>query len=213
MTDPLIRQRLIESLEDQLDQFPLESVVRTHASLTDEALSSWSDYLASNGDPGRRRWPHPAELMYEEVGVLLGAMFVLLQAGITETVSIVMRLHQLQGHPLRKGAILDLAAPVHAKTGLSLPKIANAAANYYKHRHEWPADWVVGSAGQQAETLQLIRAMGMAPGQDLADNMLAAVHAITGGQTSQLPQVARLVVTTWRRGLAVHLRRQFKLPD
>jgi hypothetical protein len=213
MNDLHARQRLIESLEDQLDQFPLESVVRTHARLTDEALSSWSDYLASIGDPGRRYWTHPAELMYEEVGVLLGAMFVLLQAGITETVSIVMRLHRLQGQPLRKEAILDLAAPVQSETGLSLPKMANAAANYYKHRHEWPADWADGMTGQQAETIQLVRGMGMAPGRDLADNMLAAVHAITGGQAGHLPQVARLVVTAWREGLAAQLRCKFKLPD
>ncbi|EPZ8361976.1 hypothetical protein ACXW0W_002320 [Pseudomonas aeruginosa] len=79
--------RLVQELEDELDQFPLSSVIRSQAELTEQALGAWSDRLRDIGHPGRKFWDHPAELMYDEAGILLGAMFVLIQAAITETVS------------------------------------------------------------------------------------------------------------------------------
>lgn len=205
--------RLVEALEDQLDQYPLASVIRSHAELIEQRLEDWSDHLCELGGPGRRYWDHPAELMYEEVGVLLGAMFVLLQAGITETVSIVMSIHRLHNQTIGKDAVMDMVPQLHAPTGLSFPKIANAAANFYKHRYEWPADWVAPATSQQGRTINLVRSIGMAPSKDLADNLLSAVHVVMAPSDGGLPDFSRRIVEDWRTRLAAHLRTNFNLPN
>lgn len=203
--------RLVQALEDELDQFPLSSVIRSHAQLAEQALEAWSDRLRDLGGVGRRFWDHPAELMYDEVGVLLGAMFVLVQAGITETVSIVKRIYELNGQKLSKDAVMSLEAEIDSKSGLTYAAISNGAANFYKHRFEWPMDWLGGASKQQEETIGLVRSLGMAPGRDLADNLLSAVHAITRASGGQQQDLATLVVEQWRSRLASHLRSRFAL--
>ncbi|EWC41520.1 hypothetical protein [Stutzerimonas stutzeri] len=202
--------RLVQELEDELDQFPLSSVIRSHAELTEQALDAWSDRLRDIGHPGRKFWDHPAELMYDEVGVLLGAMFVLIQAAITETVSIVKRIYELNGQKINKNAVMSLEADLDSRSSLSYVAIANGAANFYKHRFEWPKDWR-GAPGQSQDTITLIRTLGMSPEQDLADNLLSAVHAIMNSTDSNLADLAGLVVERWRSRLALHLRGQFQL--
>ena len=204
--------RLVEDLEDELDQFPLDSVIRSHAKITDDALDAWLQRLETLGNPGRRFWDHPAELIYDEVGVLLGAMFVLIQAAITETISIVKRIHELDGQKIGKDALLSLDAEVDPKTNLSFPAIANAAANYYKHRFEWPNDWLGSTSKQQEETIKIIRSVGMSPESDLADNLLAAVRVITRESGGGPQDLAGIVVQQWRFKLALHMRSHFKLP-
>lgn len=204
--------RLVQDLEDELDQFPLASVIRSHARLAEDAIDAWSERLATIGNPGRRFWDHPAELMYDEVGILLGAMFVLVQAAITETVSIVKRIHELNGQQIRKDAILSLDAEVDPKSGISFPAIANAAANYYKHRFEWPNDWLGSTSKQQQDTIKTIRLIGMNPGVDLAENLLAGVDAITLSIHGGPQNLAGVVVEQWRSKLAARMRSQFNLP-
>lgn len=201
----------MQGLEDSLDQFPLSSVIRSHAVLTERALDAWSERLRDLGHPGRKYWDHPAELLYDEAGVLLGAMFVLLQAAITETVSMVKRMYQLNGQPIRKEAVMSLEAELDQTSGLSYVAIANGAANFYKHRFEWPEDWVTGVSPQQAETIKLVCAVGMSPEQDLADNLLCAVHAITRTTDCNSKNLPDLVVEKWRTRLALSLRVQFAL--
>ncbi|WP_172150829.1 hypothetical protein [Pseudomonas tumuqii] len=125
--------RLVQELEDELDQFPLSSVIRSHAELTEQALDAWSDRLRDIGHPGRKFWDQPAELMYDEAGVLLGAMFVLIQAAITETVSIVKRIYELNGQKINKNAVMSLEADLDSRSSLSYVAIANGAANFYTH--------------------------------------------------------------------------------
>lgn len=203
--------RLVEELEDELEQFPLSSVIRSHARLTEQALDAWSDRLRDMGDPGRRYWDHPAELMYDEVGVLLGAMFVLVQAAVTETVSIVKRIYELSGEKISKGEVMSLEAELDSKSGLSYVAIANGAANFYKHRFEWPNDWLGSSSKQQEETISLVRSVGMGPGRDLADNLLCAVRAIMNTSGGKPQDLAHLVVEEWRARLAGRLREQLDL--
>jgi hypothetical protein len=203
--------RLLQGLEDLLDQFPLSSVIRSHAELTEQALDAWSERLGDLGHPGRKYWDHPAELMYDKAGVLLGAMFVLIQAAITETVSIVKRIYELNGQTIRKDAVMSLEAEVSPKSGLSYVVIANGAANFYKHRFEWPDDWLGSPSSQQADTINLVRALGMSPEQDLADNLLSAVQAITRTSDDNPKDLSDLVVGKWRARLALSLRVQFSL--
>ena len=147
--------------------------------------------------------------MYDEAGALLGAMFVLIQAGITETVSIVRRIYELNGQKIRKDAVMSLEAELNPKSGLSYVAIANGAANFYKHRFEWPEDWLGNASKQQEDTIHLIRAVGMEPERDLADNLLSAVHAITSDGNPK--ELACLVVEKWRTRLALRLRIQFAM--
>lgn len=203
--------RLVQELEDELDQFPLSSVIQSHARLTEQALDAWSDRIRDMGDPGRRYWDHPAELMYDEAGVLLGAMFVLVQAAITETVSIVKRIYELNGQKISKDAVMSLEAGFDSKSGLSYVAIANGAANFYKHRFEWQKDWLGSSSKQQEDTISLIRSVGMSPERDLADNLLSAVRAITKTSGGKSQDLAHLVVEQWRARLALRLRGQFDL--
>lgn len=202
--------RLVQELEDELDQFPLSSVIRSHAELTKQALDAWSDRLREIGHPGRKFWDHPAELIYDEAGVLLGSMFVLIQAAITETVSIVKRIYELNGQKINKNAVMSLEADLDSRSSLSYVAIANGAANFYKHRFEWSKDWR-GAPGQSQDTITLIRTLGMSPEQDLADNLLSAVHAIMNSTDSNLADLAGLVVEQWRSRLALQLRGQFQL--
>lgn len=203
--------RLVEALVDELEQFPLSSVIRSHARLTEQALDALSDRLRDMGDPGRRYWDHPAELMYDEVGVLLGAMFVLVQAAITETVSIVKRVYELNGQKVSKDEVMSLEAELDSKSGLSYAAIANGAANFYKHRFEWQNDWLGSSSKQQEETISLVRSVGMRPGRDLADNLLSAVRAITNTSGGKPHDLAHLIVEQWRARLAGRFRVQFDL--
>lgn len=202
--------RLVQELEDELEQFPLSSAIRSHAELTKQALDAWSDLLREIGHPGRKFWDHPAELIYDEAGVLLGAMFVLIQAAITETVSIVKRIYELNGQKINKNAVMSLEADLDSRSSLSYVAIANGAANFYKHRFEWPKDWR-GAPRQSQDTITLIRTLGMSPEQDLADNLLCAVHAIMNSTDSNLADLAGLVVEQWRSRLALQLHGQFQL--
>ncbi len=204
---------LVQELEEELDQFPLSSVIRSHAQLTEQALNAWSDRLRDMGDRGRRYWDHPSELMYDEVGILLGAMFVLVQAAITETVSIVKRIYELNGQKISKDAVMSLEAKLDSKSGLSYVAIANGAANFYKHRFEWQKDWLGGAPKQQKDTINLVRSVGMRPERDLADNLLSALNAITKTSGGNLHDLANLVVGQWRARLAPRLRGQFDLPQ
>ncbi|WP_431479940.1 hypothetical protein [Pseudomonas simiae] len=203
--------RLVQGLEDLLDQFSLSNVIRSHAELTEQTLVAWSERLRGLGYPGRKFWDHPAELMYDEAGVLVGAMFVLIQAAITETVSIVKRIYELNGQSIRKDAVMSLEAEINPKLGLSYVAIANGAANFYKHRFEWPEDWDESVSTQQQATINLVRVVGMSPKQDLADNLLSAVRAIANTSDGNIKDLAGLVVEKWRARLALHLRVQFAL--
>lgn len=164
------------------------------------------------GGPGRRYWDHPTELLFDEVGHLLGAMFVLLQAATTETVSIVMRIYGLQGRAISKNEVMQLEAQIDSNTGLSFPAIANAAANYYKHRFEWPTGWSSVS-GQQANTVATVRTIGMSSESDLTENLLAAAAAITRDGRSDLTGLGALVIEDWRDRLGVRLRSEFGLAE
>ncbi|EKT4459895.1 hypothetical protein QEL84_000613 [Pseudomonas putida] len=203
--------RLVQELEDVLDQFPLSNVIKSHAELTKQALDAWSEHLRDLGHPGRKYWDHPAELMYDEAGVLLGSMFVLIQAAITETVSIVKRVYELNGQMIGKTGVMSLEAELNPNLGLSYVAIANGAANFYKHRFEWPRGWLGSLSGQQDDTINLVRAVGMSPEQDLADNLLCAVRAITRKGDGNSKDLSGPVVGEWRARLALSLRTQFAL--
>lgn len=188
-----------------LYHFPLASVIRKQVSLVELAQEEHSDHVRRIGDPGRRFWDTTAELLYDEVGVHLGAMFVLLQAGITETVSIVNHIYNLHGNEVNKSSILRLEATISA-SGLSHQETASAAANYFKHRHEWPQNWANAKALPK-KTIDLISKIGMCASNDLADNLYCAVGAIT--DRANAIALPTLVVEDWRIKLAARLRADF----
>lgn len=208
----LSAHRLIEQLEELLDQFPLSSVIRSHAGLVDGALELWRERLDMLGDPGRRYWDHPVELLYDEVGVRLGAMFVLVQAAVTETVSITKRVYELNGQAIGKKAILRLMAPVDSKTGLPYPEVADAAANYYKHRFEWPRTWAEATNVQQIATMSTLQVIGMHDTAELTDNLQRACYLIMRDSNADgIGRLSALVVEDWHEKLAAHLRKEFRL--
>lgn len=197
--------RLVGDLEELLYHFPLASVISQQAHLAEQAHEALFEYLGQIGSPGRRFWDTAAELMYDEVGTHLGAMFVLLQVGITETVSIVNNIYKLHGEKIRKSSILSLEAATTV-SGASYQEIANAAANYYKHRHEWPQNWA-NATSQSKKTVELISRIGMSESKDLADNLYCAVGAITDRANAKA--LPALVVEGWRMKLASKLRSDF----
>src|ERR1035438_2103365 len=93
----------------------------------------------------------------------IGSAFVLGQATITQTVSLVKRMHEDAGKPSwipsEKGKIMDTASPIHVETGLSKIAIINAVANYYKHRYEWWDDW--SGPSNRSETINIAVQLGL----------------------------------------------------
>lgn len=202
MDTKLIATRAVQDLEELLYHFPLASAIREQVRLAERAQEEHSDHLRRIGDPGRHFWDTPAELLYDEVGVHLGAMFVLLQAGITETISIVNRIYNLHGNAKNKPPILRLEATTSV-SGLSYPEIANAAANYFKHRHEWPQIWADAKPFAK-KTINLVSRVGMSASNDVADNLYHALDAITDRANAKA--LPTLVVEDWRLKLAARLR-------
>ena len=91
----------------------------------------------------------------------------------------------------------------HCASGLSYQEIANAAANYFKHRHEWPQNWA-DAKSLSKKTIELVSRIGMSASNDLADNLYYALGAITDRANAKA--LPTLVVEDWRLKLAARLR-------
>jgi hypothetical protein len=200
---------LLDTLEDPFEMFPMQSVVRSLASLADE---SEKDRI-ERADPWKSASPKyytvEDEHDIEVVELLIGSAFVLGQAAITQAISIVKRIHEEAGKPSwipeGKAQIMEMDAPVHHQTGFGTITLINAAANYYKHRYEWWEDWSGPTASKP--TIDIIVKLGLIPkGQRNLEHALRALEIFP----RDLSPLGRLI-GEWRIQLAKDL--ETKLVD
>ena len=195
----------VDRLEDPFEMFPMQSVAR---SLADSAKQQEERRF------GRSDWYGVSPKYYtvedehdnEVVELLIGSVFVLGQAAITQAVSLVKRMHEVAGEPAwipsDKESIMALESPIHAGTGLQKILIINAVANYFKHRHEWWDDWT--GPKHSLKTIQIVSKLGLGPkGYHNLEHALRELEVY-------LPDMAPLaqLVVTWREQLAAHLRNE-----
>ncbi|QBI04524.1 hypothetical protein [Pseudoduganella albidiflava] len=211
---PTSLRYLLEHLEDPFSFFPIQCVSRSLQQLIE---STDEDFISRMGPQGvaRKYWDVPSELLYEEIGLLIGASFVLGQAMITQTISILNKIQELAAQtsalPSGKGAILCFHASIHTGSGLSHPCIVDLAANYFKHHSEWPEQWALSGGGSlQARTIQGCIAIGMSPGE-VTDNMFAALHTL--GDANSGIEIIQARIELWRERLARHLYSVLGIPD
>src|SRR5262249_46167382 len=134
---------LLDQLEDPFTMFPVASVADTLFKAVDEAeRGTWGHPWDS---AARKYWSVEQEDYHQEIGLLVGAIFVLGQAAITQTVSI---LTELRRHPeaqsvipKKKASKLIAHAATEDNTNLSKIVIIDAVSNYFKHVYEWPEQW------------------------------------------------------------------------
>jgi hypothetical protein len=216
MATPATRhtQYLLDKLEDPFTIFPLESVADALFKVVDEAETQVAARSSPWGMP-RKYWSVEQEHYHEEVDLLIGAIFVLGQAAITQTVSI---LTQLRKHPdaqmvipLDKMDKLIAHAAIEAKTSLSSIVIIHTAANYFKHFYEWPEKWDTDrSSGNQEKTVAIAIQMGMKPGE-MTDNLLLAANL--AGFDRFNPRAVAKTIQAWREAWARVLYLAFNLVD
>jgi len=82
--------------------FPVEDVADTLFQAVDETEARKAEHTDPWWGVNRRFWSVEQEHYHEKIGLLIGAMFVLGQAAITQTVSI---LNELSKHPQAQGVI------------------------------------------------------------------------------------------------------------
>lgn len=197
----------LERLEDPFEMFPMQSVSRALA--------------ASAQKQEERRFQRPtpwgvssASFSVEDehdtavIEILAGTACVLAQAHITQAVSLVMRMRENAGKPdwipSGKDKIMDLAAPIHADTGLSELAIINVLANYYKHHYEWWDDW--SGPQNSAHTIGLAVKLGLAPkAYHNIENALREIK-IYVPDTTPLTEL----VVNWRRSMAGYIKGKAK---
>jgi hypothetical protein len=207
---------LIDRLEDPFTMFPVESVSDMLFAAVEETEARRMERRDWYTPTARKYWTPEDDHDHETVGLLLGSIFVLGQAAITQTVSLLNKLSLL---PLADTAIpsdktekLCRHTSIEIKTNRSKMVVINAVSNYFKHHSEWPDTWSVDEANkQQAETIRIIGQLGMKPEFDLTDNLHQAASCL--GLDSDDPRAVATGIQDWREAWARVLYRTFRLPD
>jgi len=206
---------LLDQLEDPFTMFPLESVADTlfegvHAAELRkvECMRNWG--------VARKFWSVEEEQYHEQIGLLLGSIFVLGQAAITQTVSILneLRRHLQAEKAIPKGKVgkLEAHAATEAGTKLSVIVIVNAVSNYFKHVYEWPEPWnAAPMKGSQGETIRIVQQFGMQSGREIADNLMFAATRLDLDRNN--PRAIARCIQEWREGWARGLYPSFGLPN
>jgi len=214
---PLSVEHLLESLDDPFVFFPLQSVCRSLNALVSENDESMMARMGPSG-VARKYWDVPTELMHEEIGLLLGAAFVLGQATLTQTVALLKRIRLEVGAtseiPEKKSEMLTLGSLDDAREGTVSVAVIDLAANYFKHHQEWPDDWVTteGKGNLQTRTIQGCRDLGMRPGAFLlTDNLYSALGAL-GHYPPDVSNIEQ-TIRSWRGRLARGLYASLDLAD
>lgn len=198
--------------------FPMEGVADALYQAVAEADERMIDCTSPFDPAARKFWSVEKEYHHETIGLLLGALFVLGQAAITQTVS---TLNQLRKLPLGPSVIpsdkdgkLNQCAATESNTGLSKMVIVNAASNYFKHCYAWPADWPVeakSGSKSEADTIKIVLKLGMDPTSEVTDNLLLAAGCL--GLGSKNPRALAESIQSWRDSWARLLYPHFGLPD
>jgi hypothetical protein len=201
---------LLSSLEDPFQMFPIEAVSAHLAELVSDSrdrIAEQSGWLGVS----RKYYSVEQEHHLEMISLLIGSVFVLCQAAVTQAVSIARSLRTMAGEPswlpANRDKILQIESTIHAATGLSEIALIDAVANYFKHHHEWPRDWTSEEAkGSQVRTIELVRALGLTPGSH-ESNLEAALRGL-GVSSSTMGSLARKI-QQWRERLAQSIRSDF----
>lgn len=204
---------LLDQLEDPLITLPIQGVA---GSLKDALSDSEDDWVRTVGGVARKYWSVEAEHHYDKIGVLLGTAFVLGQTAIAQAVSIYIGIRDqfpgMEGWCRDKQGILNLAAEIENKSGLSEMVIIDSVANYFKHYHEWPSDWSEPqSRRSQANTIKRVKAVGMSSMYERTGNLWLAIDALD----VRLLDIGKLTgkVVSWRHNLARHIYSTLGLED
>ncbi|WP_414551957.1 hypothetical protein [Anabaena sp. CCY 0017] len=188
---------LLEQLADPFEIFPIQGVADTIADAVDQAEMQMSNY---GGWAARKYWTAETAHYNDEVGLLIGSIFVLGQAAITRTLSILSELQndgRAEGlRHLNKLEKMSTHSQTDPSVNLSKIVIIDTAANYFKHVYEWPENWDETLAKpNQKKTISTAIKIGMRPGS-LTDNLLQAHRCL-----SVAPIEARVIpniIQDWR---------------
>ncbi len=172
---------LLEQLEDPFTMFPVESVADSLFKIAEEEETAMYRRMGPWG-VGRKYWSVEEEHRHETIGLIVGTAFVLDQAAITQSVSI---MNQLRKHkeavnviPKQRTEKLSRQSLIYSESGLSHVLIVEVCSNYFKHHYEWPEHWSCDSSnGAQQKTIALATKLGMEPGE-VTDNVLLAANKL-----------------------------------
>jgi hypothetical protein len=188
---------LLDQLADPFEMFPMQAVADTIADAVDEAETQMSE---KGGWAARKYWTVETEHYHDEVGLLTGSIFVLGQAAITQTISILSELRK-DGRavaliPSNKLEKMSTHARTDISTNLSKIVIIDTAANYFKHVYEWSEGWDESLASRsQARTMSTARRIGMCPGSR-TDNLLRAHRCLSASPVEA--RVIPNIIQDWR---------------
>jgi hypothetical protein len=216
-TKPIWEARpLLDRLEDPFTMFPLESVSDTLFAAVDETETQKAERRGWWAPAARKYWSVEDEHDHDTVGLFLGAMFVLGQAAITQSVSLLNKLRMLPSAkndiPADKKAKLQRYAAIESTTNESKLIVVNAVSNYFKHSYEWPEEWAVDDKKfKEAETIRIVLQLGMKPQSEITDNLVRAADCL--GLGSRNPRAVAMSIQEWREAWARALYAVFELPD
>lgn len=208
---------LIDRLEDPFTMFPVESVSDTLYTAIEETEARTMGRRDWYTPTARKYWTPEDEHDHEEIGLLVGAIFVLGQAAVTQSVSLLKKLSTLlpPGEsviPTAKKAKLQRFASIEGTTNESKLLVIDAVSNYFKHHSEWPDGWdLSNSKTTQRPTVEFVLQLGMKPEMEVTDNLLHAANCL--GLDSDNPRAVATSIQEWREGWASALYRAFGLPD
>ena len=202
---------LLGKLDDELDLMVcLQSTAETLGEALIQAEDEFDRSFNALQPEARKHWSALQDHLHERRGHLLGLLFVLAQAALTQTVSL-LKAVRAESHapislPTEREAILKTYAPVDPHTNLSIFVILDTAANYFKHHLEWSDDWIPKSA-QQARTIARAQECGMQPGW-FTDNLEHTFNLL-----NRDPAEITAKISEWRHRLARDLYKELKLAD
>jgi hypothetical protein len=171
---------LLDKLADPFTMFPVEDVADTVFVAVEETETRKTERMGWWGVARKSRSVED-EHDHEKIGLLIGALFVLGQAAITQTESI---LNELRKYPeaerlIPAGKLEKLLKHAAEETNTKLSKLVliTSVSNYFKHAPAWPKDWNVvarNGTSKEAETIFHVRKIGMSPESEMTDNLLLA---------------------------------------
>ena len=195
-------RRLLDELGDPFVMMPISSAAASLNQSLLECNESFQEYMGPYG-VARKFWSVPCELVHEEIGFVIGNAFVLAQVGVSQAVSICMKLKEccedIEEFPKSKFDFLKSEADFIGDTGIGKIEAIDSIANYFKHYHEWPEGWVEQrSKGVQKKTILTVKKLGFSEGE-LTGNVERSL-SLFGIYDSNLGELCH-IVSDWRESL------------
>jgi len=175
-------RRLYEELGDPFLMMPISSAATSLNQSLEDCNDSFQEFMGPYG-VARSCWTVPCELVHEQIGIVIGNAFVLAQVGISQAVSICLKLNEycvdISRLPKSKSGFLKAESAFIYDTDVSQIEAIDAVANYFKHHHEWPDGWSEDHAkGVQRNTILMVKKLGFSE-NGLTDNMWRALFLLS----------------------------------